>query len=218
MRSTTWCVVALATVLIGGGCGSRSNPISVLEPAGVKDLIAASSTTPTAPVRRDVTPPMDRALERVTKKPFGIYITTASSTVSPERFHGYHTGVDFEIFDGEKDTDVPIRTICAGPLLEKEWTAGYGGVAVQKCVLAGQTVTIIYGHIKLASVSRKVGQEIPQGEQLAILGKGYSTETDRERKHLHLGIHKTGVINIVGYVQNKASLSAWLDVRTFLTP
>lgn len=214
MRSNVSLII-IALALCGAGCATNEGMVAALEPSNLKN---AATTTPAIPPKMEITPPMDRALERVTKKPFGIYITTASSTVSPERFHGYHTAVDFEAFDSEKDTDVPVRTICAGPLLEKEWTAGYGGVAVQKCQLDGQTVTIIYGHIKLASVSRKVGQQMEQGEQLAILGKGYSTETDGERKHLHLGIHKTGVINIVGYVQNKASLVQWLDVRTFLTP
>lgn len=37
--------------------------------------------------------------KRITKKPFGIYITPQNSPVQPERFTGYHTGVDVEYED-----------------------------------------------------------------------------------------------------------------------
>ncbi|MDP1845177.1 MAG: hypothetical protein Q8L09_00330 [Candidatus Moranbacteria bacterium] len=43
------------------------------------------------------------------------------------------------------------------------------------------------------------------------MGKAYGAETDGERKHLHLGIHKGAGVNILGYVQSKAELSGWLD-------
>ena len=51
-------------------------------------------------------PPIESALKRVTKKPFGIYVTPQSSPVKPEKFKGYHTGVDFEILPSEKNKEV----------------------------------------------------------------------------------------------------------------
>ncbi|PIX90274.1 MAG: hypothetical protein COZ29_00885, partial [Candidatus Moranbacteria bacterium CG_4_10_14_3_um_filter_45_9] len=52
--------------------------------------------------------PLDRASERVTKKPFGILIKKATSPVQQERFSGYHTGTDFETFPDESDIDVSV--------------------------------------------------------------------------------------------------------------
>lgn len=148
---------------------------------------------------------------RIIKKPFGIYITPQNSPVQPEKFSGYHTGVDFEITTTEANIDVPVSAFCDGKLLEKKYTTGYGGVAVQSCVLNGQTVTVIYGHLKLASIAPIVGQTLKRGDLLGVLGKGYSTETDGERKHLHFGIHVGSTINILGYVQKQSDLSGWLD-------
>jgi hypothetical protein len=51
---------------------------------------------------------------------------------------------------------------------------------------------------------------------LAVLGTGFSTETDGERKHLHLGIHKGTAINILGYVQNSSELNNWVDITKYL--
>ncbi len=156
-------------------------------------------------------PPLNRASERVTKKPFGIFITSQNSPVSPEKFYGYHTGTDFEIFPEELNVDVPVSAICDGKLALKKYASGYGGVAVESCSLDGASVTIIYGHLKLASINFKVGEKISAGDELGILGANDSPETDGERKHLHLGVHKGTSINILGYVQAKSALSDWID-------
>jgi hypothetical protein len=50
----------------------------------------------------------------VTKKPFGIRVSPSDSPVQPERFVGYHSGVDFEIKAGEEDQSLPVTAICAG--------------------------------------------------------------------------------------------------------
>ncbi|MCX6797789.1 MAG: hypothetical protein NTX66_01025 [Candidatus Falkowbacteria bacterium] len=86
----------------------------------------------------------------------------------------------------------------------------------QKCNLNKQTVTIIYGHLKLASIKPALGDQLEAGENFAILGQGYSVETDGERKHLHLGIHKGVSISLLGYVSKSADLSAWLNVLDYL--
>jgi len=156
-------------------------------------------------------PPLDRAKERMSKKPFGIFITPQTSPVQLEKFYGYHTGVDFEIFPEELNVDVPIQAVCSGKLEMKKYATGYGGVAVESCDLNGQAVTVIYGHLKLASIVSVVGADLKAGDVIGILGKAYSSETSGERKHLHLGFHKGANVNILGYVQNKSELLGWLD-------
>ncbi len=155
--------------------------------------------------------PLDRAQERITKKPFGIYITSENSPIRPERFGGYHTGTDFEIFPEELDIDVPVKAVCSGKLLQKKYASGYGGVVVETCELDGSPITVVYGHLKLESISAKAGDAINAGSTLGILGKDKSPETDGERKHLHLGFHKGKGINILGYIQKQPELSGWID-------
>lgn len=155
--------------------------------------------------------PLDRPKERVTKKPFGLYITPRNSPVEPERFSGYHTGVDFEIFSEELSADVPVRAVCSGKLKLKKYAAGYGGVVVEQCLLDNEPITVIYGHLKLSSVSAQVEDDIKIGDTIGILGAAYSAETDGERKHLHLGFHRGSAVDIKGYVANSSTLSQWLD-------
>ncbi|MFH1367000.1 MAG: M23 family metallopeptidase [Patescibacteria group bacterium] len=156
-------------------------------------------------------PPLTRAGERVTKKPFGIYITKDNSPVQPERFAGYHTGTDFEVFPEELNTEVPVHAVCSGTLKLKETASGYGGVAVQNCELNGAAITVIYGHLKLSSITKIAGENLTVGETLGILGDGYSAETNGERKHLHLGFHKGTATNIKGYVSLESQLSDWIN-------
>ncbi len=159
----------------------------------------------------DISLPISDALTRVTKKPFGIYTTPDNSPINPEHFTGYHTGVDFETTPSEQNIDVPIYAICSGPLILKKSATGYGGVAVQSCKINQENITVIYGHLKLESITISLNKNLNQGDLIGILGKGYSTETGGERKHLHLGVHKGATVNILGYVQNKSELSQWID-------
>jgi hypothetical protein len=156
-------------------------------------------------------PPLERSGERVTKKPFGIYITKENSPIQPERFNGFHTGADFEIFPEELNVDVSVKAVCSGTLKLKETASGYGGVAVQNCELNSEAITVIYGHLKLSSITKTVGENLTAGETLGILGAGYSTETDGERKHLHLSFHKGTSTDIKGYVSLESQLSDWVD-------
>gem|GEM_PF-656600 len=157
--------------------------------------------------------PISNAKSRITKKPFGIYITPKNSPVQPEKFSGYHTGVDFETLAAEADVEVPIIAIANGKVLVKQFVSGYGGVLIQSATINNQAVTILYGHLKLASINLKVGQQIRAGDKIGILGKGFSSETDGERKHLHLGIHLGASINYRGYVSTQSQLSGWLDAQ-----
>lgn len=156
-------------------------------------------------------PPVDKPQQRVTKKPFGIHITPETSPVQPERFTGFHTGADYEIFPGEENKEVAVTAICGGALVGAQTASGYGGVVVQECLLGDEPVTVVYGHVRLASVAVKRGDYLRPGQKIAVLGTGQSAETDGQRKHLHLGIHKGRTIDIRGYVQNQNELSSWLD-------
>lgn len=160
--------------------------------------------------------PISNALSRVTKKPFGIYITPATSPVQPESFQGYHTGTDFEITPDELNKDVPVMALCDGTLAVKRMASGYGGVMVESCLLNNQPITVIYGHVKISSSPFSVGDKLKGGEQIAVLGANKSAETDGERKHLHLGVHKGSAVNILGYVSNQSELSGWIDVAQLL--
>lgn len=183
----------------------ENTPQSISQDASLETIQDTPSKTP------GFSSPLPRPKERVTKKPFGIYITPENSPVKPERFSGYHTGTDFEVFPDEINSDVTVRAVCDGKLLLKQNASGYGGVAVESCILEKEPLTVIYGHLKLESINFSKGDIIKAGETLGILGKGQSSETDGERKHLHLGFHKGSSLNIRGYVNTKDQLSGWID-------
>jgi murein DD-endopeptidase MepM/ murein hydrolase activator NlpD len=163
----------------------------------------------------DVSVPLDRADERVTKKPFGILIDPKTSPIQPEKFRGYHTGTDFEILPEESKTGVSVRAVCPGTIAVKRSATGYGGVVVQRCELGGKPVTVVYGHLALASVAAAIGESVERGDVIGVLGASGSADTDGERKHLHLGIHESAVIDIRGYVADKRMLGQWLDPCEF---
>ena len=187
---------------------SQDTPVAA-PPTGSQNVSAVQSSN-------GFQPPLDRAAERVTKKPFGIYITPKTSPVQPERFQGYHTGADFEIFPEELDADVSVHAICTGKIAVKRSASGYGGVLVQNCMFNNQPITVIYGHLRLASIGNIAGDNLNAGDKIGFLGKAYSSETDGERKHLHLGIHKGNSISILGYVQSQPELSGWIDSCTLV--
>lgn len=155
--------------------------------------------------------PLERARDRITKKPFGIYVEPQKSPVTPERFRGFHTGSDFEIFPEENTTEIAINTICSGEILTKEQKNGYGGVLIQKCLLTEKPLIVLYGHLKYSSINVSPAQYLIAGTKIAILGQAYSEETDGERKHLHLAITPGTKINYSGYVATSEDLKKWLN-------
>ena len=86
------------------------------EPIQTNDQISPSPTPPNQASEPKLAAPIDKADQRVTKKPVGIFITKANSPVSPERFYGYHTGTDFETFSEEANVFVPVYAICEGKI------------------------------------------------------------------------------------------------------
>jgi hypothetical protein len=203
MKKLTYVIAAVAVVLIIGAFfmhGQKTQP---------QNNTQTNQTVEQKPI---VAQPMDQTDKRVTKKPFGIFVTPQSSPVQPERFTGYHTGTDFEILPDEKTADVPFYAICEGRILQKRTATGYGGVLVQACTINNQSVTIVYGHVKITSIAKNYGAILSAGEKIGFLGQP-PKETDGERKHLHLGIHKGSGIDIRGYVQNQSELTNWLDFQ-----
>lgn len=203
-------VPAIIFLLLGAGC-NVSSPAIQQNQAGPAEVSKSAQEQPFV-----LKSPIDRVLQRLSKKPFGLKVSPGHSPVSPERFSGFHTGADFETFPEEQDRDVPIFAVCDGQLLLKKSASGYGGGAMQSCHINSQDVTVIYGHLRLSSIAAQAGQEIGTGQQLAVLGQGASLETDGERKHLHLGIHKGTNIDLRGYVQKQSELDGWIDPEPYL--
>ncbi|MBI5135491.1 M23 family metallopeptidase [Candidatus Uhrbacteria bacterium] len=162
--------------------------------------------------------PLPSAYYRVTKKPFGIFVSPKKSPVNPERFTGYHTGVDFETGPSEQQFDLPVSAICTGNILAMRAVSGYGGVVVQACRIQEQDVTVVYGHLRLSSINGSVGESLERAQPFGVLGAGLTAETDKERKHLHLAIHKGTAINTAGYVSTASQLSDWIDAQGWLEP
>lgn len=176
--------------------------------------IVTTSTAPT--IGNSFTWPINKASERITKKPFGIKVSPTNSPVQPEKFSGYHTGTDFETTTDEKDAIVAISAICDGKVLLKRVVSGYGGVLIQSCQYNDQPITVLYGHLAIKSVTANVGDTLTSQQGIGHLGQGYSTETDGERKHLHLGIHRGSAIELKGYVQKQSDLNQWIDAASIL--
>lgn len=152
--------------------------------------------------------PIKEFKERITKKPFGIFITPENSPVQPERFSGFHTGVDVEYDD--INSDVPVFAVEDGVVEFSNWVSGYGGVMAIRYLIDGKRYLAIYGHLNPDKLIAK-DESVSKGEQISILGKEYSRETDGERKHLHFGLYTGNDVNLKGYVATKDQLSAWVD-------
>jgi Peptidase family M23 len=156
--------------------------------------------------------PLSEYEKRVTKKPFGIYITPENSPVQLEKFSGFHTGTDFEIFPEELNKKVLVKSVCDGEIIQKRLVSGYGGVVVQICEVGDNSVIIIYGHLKLNGDFINIGDIINQSDTIGELGDHESNETNGERKHLHLGIKKGNEVDFSGYVSDKKELENWIDI------
>jgi len=157
--------------------------------------------------------PIDNFSTGITKKPFGIYISPSTSPVQPERFSGYHTGVDVEVDDL---SDVWVYAVSDGEVLSVREIDGYGGVIQVLFDIDGTEYTALYGHLDLGSSIISVGDQVYSGDRLAILGDAYSVETDGERKHLHFSLKPGLDYDLRGYVSTEEELSAWVDPEIVL--
>lgn len=152
--------------------------------------------------------PVDEFKSRITKKKFGTYITPANSPVQPERFSGYHTGVDVEYDDIISDT--PVRALTSGTVTFSGVIDGYGGVLLITHTIKGAPRTVVYGHLDPSSLPTN-GSAVKKSQKIGVLGANKSSETDGERKHLHFAILSDTRQDFLGYVQSEGELSAWLN-------
>lgn len=182
-------------------------------------ILSACNSSPTAQLSPTITSaptskeelyslPIADFKNRISKKNFGTYVTTQNSPVSPEKFNGYHTGVDVEYED--IDVDVPIFAIADGQVIYSGYVNGYGGfVAIHH-----QNIISTYGHLRPTSLIKN-NTLIKKGDQIGVLGTGFTTETDNERKHLHFAILKGQKLDFRGYVNNQEDLSLWHNPLLF---
>ncbi len=157
--------------------------------------------------------PTQEFKSRITKKTFGQYITPQDSPIQPERFTGYHTGVDVEFTD--TSSEVPVRAIASGKVELAQSVSGYGGVVVIHHTLEAKPILVLYGHLAPSALP-KVGKEVVAGEIIGRLGAGGTSETDGERKHLHFAMLKKSTLDLAGYVSIKSALDAgWYNPLDF---
>ena len=171
-----------------------------------------NSVTPITTPENNLVPPIQEFRERITLKPFGIYITPENSPVQPERFAGYHTGVDVEFTDTTED--IAVFAISDGTVLTTQVVSGYGGVTVLRIEHNYEKIIIIYGHLDPARLPAK-GKTVTTGEVIGYLGAGNTAQTDYERKHLHFGMYKNGSLDLRGYVATPEELINWYDPLLF---
>ncbi len=203
-------IFALIVGVILLGCMQTKTPNPQVSTAPTKSGTQIPTDQP-APIPKTVLAyPIDNFTTGVTKKPFGIYITPATSPVQPERFTGYHTGADIETSAAQKDTGVWVHAIADGKVELNRWVSGYGGVIIISFNFNGKTYSALYGHLNTPA-NLKVGDRITAKQTLTTLGAGYSHATDGERKHLHFSLRPGVDLDLRGYVQNKSELSSWID-------
>lgn len=174
--------------------------------------VAGQAAAPaSAPAAEEWKAPVSRAGERVTKKPFGLRVAPGLSPVDPERFTGWHVGLDLELLPGETEDGVAVSAACGGEVLYRNWVKGYGGVLVQRCRAGGEDVTVLYGHVLLTDGAPALGARLEPGQAFAVLGKGFSEQTDGERPHLHFSVHRGRALELRGYAEDTARMAGWMD-------
>ncbi len=184
---------------------SRFDNTTVNSPSNTATNVVSNTTEEPSGSLAD---PIAEFKQRVTKKFFGTYVIPQKSPVQPERFTGYHNAVDVEYTDTA--TDVPVFAIANGKIVSAQTASGYGGVFVLQFTYQGQAYTAIYGHIRPSTLPN-IGTVVTKGQNLALLGTGFTSETDNERRNLHFGIHIGTSVDIKGYLPSTTGIDAWVD-------
>lgn len=206
-------VVTVAIVWWQSSRLSNTQPVSQPATQSAPAPKQRPSPKPTAKVSYIYSQPTTGFKARATKKLFGTYVSPGHSPISPERFQGYHTGTDAEY--GDVKGDVAVHAIAAGKVIAAQYVSGYGGAVAIRSKINDAERVVIYGHLDPNRLP-PVGKVLSQGQQFAYLGVGYSSQTDGERKHLHLAILRGDSLDWRGYVQSRSQLSAWLNPLTIL--
>ncbi len=177
-------------------------------------ILAVTSAGCSASASAGISAPIDDFALRTKLLTFGLHVTPDpedNPINPPERFEGYHVATDFEVGTDELNTAVKVYAICTGEVVYSGFTSGYGGLVVQRCTFGKEEVTVNYGHLSLENLPGH-GVVLQSGGEIAELAPARSYQSDGNRKHLHLGIHRGTAIDMRGYVQTEA------DVATFIDP
>ncbi|MDP4000045.1 MAG: M23 family metallopeptidase [bacterium] len=173
-----------------------------------------------------VTVPVEDYLARQTLKGYGTVADDAYHERHREmfphnrfqnQFTGIHAAVDVEFtepFDLRRD--VTVRAVADGTVIQVADVVGYGGLVVIRHT-APESVTSLYGHLRLRGIPVRVGQRVREGQRIGVLGSQFSAETSGARKHLHFGVHKGPAIDIAGHEQTRERLRAeWYNPNDWL--
>lgn len=204
--------IALACLLVLGCASGTPSPDTAAQPSG--GIATAAGRGGGAPA------PLPNAHKRPTALRFGMYVTPdpgRNPIDPPERFTGYHVGLDFELLPREVNRTVAVYAICNGAILYSGFAKGYGGLVVQRCQIEGERVTVLYGHLDTHDAPPE-DIVVKTGEQVGILAPPYSTESDGNRKHLHLGIRRGEFSDFRGYVQKAEDVYLFMDPVSVLAP
>jgi murein DD-endopeptidase MepM/ murein hydrolase activator NlpD len=140
--------------------------------------------------------------------------------VDDGRFLGYHAGDDIEMnildLKAKHVVDVPVYAFADGTVQFVGWVDGYGGVVIMKHEIDGKTISSLYGHVDADAVKVKVHDKVKKGSQIAVLGEGFTHETDGRRMHLHFALWNGDDVKFPGYVETREELSGWIDPYTYL--
>lgn len=161
----------------------------------------------------DLHPPLDNLHDRPALLTFGLYVTPdpeQNPIDPPERFSGYHVATDYEIVEGEEETDVPVYAVCSGYVTYSGYAGGYGGLLAQRCFIEGQDVVVLYGHVRIDPLPME-GEYVYAGTQISYLANAGSYESGETRKHLHLGMRKGKRLDLRGYVQTEEEVANYLN-------
>lgn len=85
----------------------------------------------------------------------------------------------------------------------------------QSCILDGEDIIVLYGHLAISGLTRDA-VTVKAGDTIGRLGAAHTPDTDGNRKHLHLGIHRGTKAVMLGYVQTEAELKDFIDPATVL--
>jgi hypothetical protein len=158
--------------------------------------------------------PLDAIENRPQLLTFGLYVSPNSETnpiEPPERWVGYHTALDIEIYPDELDKDVPVYTVCKGPVIFTGEVNGYGGVLVQSCKYNSEPITVLYGHLDPHRIEKRVEDNLEVGDKFGYLGAHKTKDAGYNRKHLHLQMHRGSEIVFRGYVSRPEDLTAYIN-------
>jgi murein DD-endopeptidase MepM/ murein hydrolase activator NlpD len=198
--------------------GSAFVAVPVSEPAIAPTPSVAGTSVIEEPIP-EVVPVESNVTLPITVTAFNPWYKEFGTWVDDGRFLGYHAGDDIEMdladLQARGIVDVPVFAMADGTVQFVGWVNGYGGVMIIVHELDGKTISSLYGHIDKDSATVKVGDQVKKGQQIAVLGEGFTHETDGRRMHLHFALWNGDEVKFPGYVDTKEELVGWLDPYVF---